>query len=322
VTEALTVLLILGIAVPHLLPLSSASPAAAATIWLSALCLRALTVLYVALYLVLFLPNTKVFSAVTHWCWHTILPLLATHLGLDGHRIGDAAVIVPAFVLAFSLISVALGVIRAARSLRIALTRSSLGRGPGNSLIVSGPDVLLAAAGITRPRVFVSAGALTTLDDEELAAGLDHERAHIARRHRFILVFAEFCRSLARFVPGTRTTMRELHYHLERDANHWALARHHDPYALASAICEAAASRATATPGLARLSGQGQATRRVDQLIELGAGAPGRALRRGLACAATVMACFVVALTASVPATVTAATSQPKVEQPPQDCET
>ena len=171
-TEALTVLLIVGIAVPHLLPLSSASPAVAATIWLSALCLRALTVLYVALYLVLFLPSTKVFAAVTHWCWHTVLPLLATHMGLDGHRIGDAAVILPAAVLAFSLVSVAVGVVRAARSVRAMLTRSSLGQGPGDSLIVGGPDVLLAAAGITRPRVFVSAGALTTLDDEELAAGL------------------------------------------------------------------------------------------------------------------------------------------------------
>jgi Zn-dependent protease with chaperone function len=206
VTQALTVLLIVGIAVPHLLPLSSASPAVAATIWLSALCLRALTALYVALYLVLFFPGTRLFSAVTHWCLHTVLPLLATHMGLHGHRVGDAASILPAFVLAFSLISVAVGVVRAARSVQALLTRSSLGQGPGDTLIVSGPGVLLAAAGITRPRVFVSAGALTTLDDDELAAGLDHERAHIARRHRFILVFAELCRSLARFVPGTRAT--------------------------------------------------------------------------------------------------------------------
>jgi Zn-dependent protease with chaperone function len=321
VTQALTVLLILGISAPHLLPLSSVSPAVAATIWLSALCLRALTVFYVALYLVLFLPNTSVFSAVTHWCWHTVLPLLATHMGLDGHRVGDAAAILPAFVLAFSLISVAVGVVRAARSVRALLSRSSLGQGPGDSLIVGGPDVLLAAAGITRPRVFVSAGALTTLDDEELAAGLDHERAHIARRHRFILVFAELCRSLARFLPGTRATLGELHFHLERDADHWALARRHDPYALASAICKAAASRATAAPGLVLLSGRGEATRRVDELIDGTAAVPGRALRRGSRLVAMAMACVVVVLVASVPATVAASTNQPPVERP-RHCET
>ena len=320
-TQALTVLLILGIAVPHLLPLSSTSPAVAATIWVSALCLRALTVLYVALYLVLFLPNTELFSAVTHWCWHTVLPLLATHMGLDGHSIGDATTILPAFVLAFSLVSVSVGVVRAARSVRAVLARSALGRGPGDSLIVGGADVLLAAAGITRPRVFVSAGALTALDDEELAAGLDHERAHIARRHRFILVFAELCRSLARFLPGTRTTLAELHFHLERDADQWALARRHDPYALASAICKAGASRATAGPGLVLLSGHGEATRRVDELVELGASKPGRARRRGLAPVAALMACFVVVLAASVPSTVAAASAQPKLEQP-RHCET
>ena len=315
-TQALTVLLILGIAAPHALPLSSASPTVAATIWLSALCLRALTVLYVALYLVLFLPNTQLFAAVTHWCWHTVLPLITTHLGLDGHSIGDAAVVVPAFVLAFSLISVSVGVVRAARSVRALLAGSAVGSGPGDSLIVGGADVLLAAAGITRPRVFVSAGALTALDDEELAAGLDHERAHIARRHRFVLVFAELCRSLARFLPGTRTTLGELHFHLERDADQWALARRHDPYALASAICKAGASRATADPGLVLLSGDGEATRRVDELVELGASKPSRALRRGLAGATAVMACFVVALAGSVPATVAAASTQPKLEQP------
>jgi len=249
------------------------------------------------------------------------LPLVTTHMGLDGHRIGDAAVIVPAFVLAFSLVSVAVGVVRAARSVRAMLARSSLGLGPGDSLIVSGRGVLLAAAGITRPRVFVSAGALTTLDDDELAAGLDHERAHIVRRHRFILVFAELCRSLARFLPGTRTTLRELHFHLERDADHWALARRHDPYALASAICKAATSRSTATPGLALLSGRGEATRRVDELMALGGPAPRRGFGRMLACTATFMACFVVAMASSVPATVAAATSQPTLEQP-RHCKT
>lgn len=320
-TEVLTFLLLCGLAAPHLLPLSSASPTVAATIWLSALCLRALTVLYVALYLILFLPNTSVFAAVTHWCWHTVLPLVTTHLGLNGHRVGDAAVIVPAFVLAFSLVSVAVGVVRAARSVRAMLAQSSLGMGPGDSLLVSGRDVLLAAAGITRPRVFVSAGALTTLDDDELAAGLDHERAHIVRRHRFILVFAELCRSLARFLPGTRTTLRELHFHLERDADHWALARRHDPHALASAICKAATSRVTATPGLVLLSGRGQATRRVDELIALGVTTPRRTSGRMLACAATLMACFVVALASSVPATVVAAASQPTLDQP-RHCET
>jgi len=61
--------------------------------------------------------------------------------------------------------------------------------------------VLVAAAGLRKPRVVVSAGALLNLDDEELAASLDHEHGHIVRRHRYVLVAAELCRALARLFP-------------------------------------------------------------------------------------------------------------------------
>jgi hypothetical protein len=50
-------------------------------------------------------------------------------------------------------------------------------------------------------------------------------------------------------------------------------------------------------------------------LIEPGAGAPGRGLRRALACAAAVMVCFVVSLAASVPATVAAGADRPTLER-------
>lgn len=314
-TEILTSALILALVLPHLLPLSTASPSVAATIWLSTLALRALTVLFLALYFVLFFPNTEAFSAITHWCWHTVLPLVTTHMGLDGHRIGDAAIIVPPFVLAFSAVSVGVGVFRAARAVHGMLVRSSLGQGPRDSLIVGGAGVLLAAAGITRPRVLVSAGALTALDDDELAAGLDHERAHIVRRHRFVLVFAEMMRAFARFLPGTGSTLGELRFHLERDADRWAVAQSHDPHALASAICKAATTRGSAVPGLALLSGHGHATRRVDELIEPNSRRPGRVARRSLALAAAVMVCFTLAIAVSVPAVALAGIQQGQLEQ-------
>lgn len=105
----------------------------AAAIWLAAPALRALTVLYLAMYLVLFLPTTEAFVAVTHWCWHTAIPLFTDHLGLDGHRIGDAAVILPALVVAASLVSVIFGVVRAARLVRRLLAQSSIGPDPPTS---------------------------------------------------------------------------------------------------------------------------------------------------------------------------------------------
>jgi len=50
--------------------------------------------------------------------------------------------------------------------------------------------VLVAAAGLRKRRVVVSADALLNLDHEELAAALDDEYGHIVRRHRKVLVAA------------------------------------------------------------------------------------------------------------------------------------
>ena len=306
----LTALLAVSIAAPHVVNLRHASPTAAVAVWFSALALRALSVLFVAMYLVLYLPETQAFVALTHWCWHAVLPLLTTHLGLDGHRVGDTAVLVPAVVLSASLVSAAFGVIRAARAVRRLLTHASLGPGPSDSLIVGGADVVVAAAGIARPRLLVSAGALTVLDDEELAAGLDHERGHIARRHRYLLVGAEICRGVARFLPGTRRVMQELTFHLERDADRWALARRHDPLALASAICKAATGRMTIGPALASLSGSSGVADRLDELVQPGDGTTGRFSRLLVSAAAVALVSVTVALTAALPATAVAGVGQ------------
>lgn len=307
-TAVLGALVAAGILGPHAVSFRGASPWVAAAVWLAALALRAMTVLYLAMYVVMFLPATDVFVALTHWCWHTVMPLFTTHLGLDGHRIGDTAVILPSIVVAASVVSVTFGLLRAAGMVREMLAQASLGPGPNDSLIVGGSDVMVAAAGIYRPRIIVSAGALTILDDEELAASLDHERGHIERCHRFLFVFAEVCRGLARFLPGTRAVMSELTFHLERDADRWALARRHDPLALASAICKAAAARATGGLALASLSGAG-VTERLDELV---AGPPaGQRLERlflgGTAC---VLICVALALAALLPATAVAGLGQ------------
>jgi len=255
-----------AIALPHVIPLDRARPSVAASIWMSALALRALTMVFLALFVVFFVRASQLFDLVTHWCWHGVIPFLATHLALNGHRIGDAATVVPALALVASLVSVAVGVRRAGRAVRRLMRRQAVGRGPAGSVIVGGSEVMLAATGVKRPQILVSAGALTALDDEELAAGLAHERGHIARHHSAVVLVAELCRALARFVPGARTALVELRYHLERDADQWALRHRNDPLALASAICKAAGvppSVAAVTAGL----GDTSSTRRVRQLL-------------------------------------------------------
>jgi hypothetical protein len=45
---------------------------------------------------------------------------------------------------------------------------------------------------------------------------------------------------VARAIPGIRTGERELRFHIQRDADQYAVRTLHDPLSLASAICKAA----------------------------------------------------------------------------------
>lgn len=247
-----------ALAAPHLLSQTRLSAPEAIAMWLSALALRAAVVLSLVLIAVLYLPATELFALLTHWCVHAVIPVLATHLGFDGHRIGDAAVLVPALVIAVSALSVGFGVWRGARAAKRWLRRDSLGPGPSSSVIVGGSDVIVAAAGLRAPQVVVSAGALVELDDAELAAGLEHEWGHVTRRHRFIALAGQLMAGVSRLLPGGRRALDHLEFQLERDADEYAVRRTGDRLALASAICKAAATHSgPRMPALASLGGSG-----------------------------------------------------------------
>ena len=297
-TIALAVMVACAIGLPHLLPLQRARPWVAAAAWVAVLVLRAATATSLAFFTFVVLPRTEYFAMISHRCWHAIVPLMEAHLGLNGHDIGQAAALLPVFVLAGSLVSALWALRRAASAVRRLVCRDAVEGGPDGSLIVGGQPVVVAAAGLRRPRVVVSAGALMALDDAELAASLEHERGHIERRHRFVLLLAQLCRALARFLPGTRAAVAELAFHLERDADEFAVSRRHDPAALAGAICKAAGA-AEPSPALAGLGGP-HVTERVIALTREARGGH-RAGRMGAALA-TAIAGTALALALVVPA--------------------
>ncbi len=301
---AVAALVAAGIVLPHLLRLQRAAPIAGAVLWGCSLALRALAGIFVALYIVFFLPATETFGALTHWCLHVVVPLVAAHVGFSGHRLGDAAIVLPGTLVAVSFTSVVFGLARATRAVRGLLAGGALGLGPSHTVVVGGSGVLVAAAGLARPQLVVSAGALAQLDDEELAAGLDHERGHIVRRHRYVLVVAELFGALGRIVPGSRRAYDELAFHLERDADRWALGRRHDRLALASAICKAATMRTARSPAFVALGGSG-VTARLDELTD--AVAPVRRRRAvPLNALAGVVAALTIGVAVAVPGTVRA----------------
>jgi len=238
-----------------------------------------------------------------------VLPLVGTHLPLEGHRLGDTATLLPGLFLALSTVSFSWALARTAQAVRSMLRRRALSGGPMGSLIVPDGEVLVAAARVRHPTVVVSAGALCAFDDEELAASVDHERGHIARHHRFLLVLGELCRSVGRLVPGGPQALT-----LERDADEYALARRHDPLALASAICKAGGA-STAVPTTLALEGDGNV---VDRLRLLMSGSPrgGHVLHRTALFAVVAMATLILGLVVALPGVV-AAGAQTLAEAPP-----
>ena len=297
-TAAVASLALVAVALPHLLRLDRARPATAATLWAAALTLRALIFISGALYLILVFPGTAAFRAFSHWCEHAGLPLVG-HVDVQGHAVGAVLVLVPVVAATSGLALAVWGMARAARSVVRMLEASALGAGPAGSVIVGGPDVAVAAAGLVRPRVVVTAGALAALDDDELAAGLAHEQGHIARHHHLLLIYAECCRALARFLPGTRRAVAEFRFQLERDADEWTLRRHHDPCALASAICKAATH---GTPPVIAALGGGAVERRLDVLMAPPPARTGAWRRPLIDTAAVLMACVALSSTVAIPA--------------------
>ena len=299
-TAAFTVLLVAGIGLPHLLSLRRVSPRLAAVVWLGALVLRALLALLVITLLVLFGPATPLFRALTRWCWHFVAPLGAAHLGLSGHAIGHAATVAPAVIVAASAVSATWAVLNAVRRVAEAVRDCSLGRGPQGTVIVGGREMVVAAAGLRQPKIIVSAGALMLLNDAELAASIEHERGHVTRRHRYVLLTAEICRAVSCPRPGGRRAVSELAFHLERDADEYALERGHDRLALAGAICKTLSS--TRAPNLLMpLGGGTSALDRVRMLVAAPV-ARGRTATRAAAICAAMMFSLALASGTALPA--------------------
>ncbi|MDQ3644676.1 MAG: M56 family metallopeptidase [Actinomycetota bacterium] len=299
--------LFLAIGAPHVLPLRRVAPALGAAVWMSALALRALVAIGASIFIFVYLPQTGVYDAIAHWCWHQVLPVLTAHLGLSGHPLVHVAIVLPGLVLAGSLLWMAFGFARAWLAMRSQL-RGSVGRGPFGSTIIEDSDIVVGVTGLGRSRIVVSDTALAAMDDEELRASFSHELGHIERRHPPLLLATSMLTALGRSLPGTGNAARELRLCLERDADEYAVARTRDPLALASAICKAATG--SAPTGATGLGGSGRVVPRLDYLQGRVPRA-GRSLDRAARLLAVLSATMVVVLSLTLPSW---ATTAPQVE--------
>ncbi len=135
------------------------------------------------------------------------------------------------------------------------------------------------------PRVVLTSGALALFDDEELAAVLAHEHAHLAERHDLVVLpFAAWSTAL-RWLPTVRHSRAAVDGLVEMVADDRACA-HCDRTVLACAL--ARFSGAGVPTGALAATGTGQVLARVHRLLEPPARSP--RLRVGLlALAAAVL---------------------------------
>jgi hypothetical protein len=251
-------------AAPHYLPLHRAEPLTGAVVWMLALLLRALIVVGATTFVFARLAHTNLLEAALNWCWHEVLPDIPGWLGFAEHPVAHAVVAVPIFTIAVALVTHLFRGLRAWLGLRRRLAGTGAA-GPRGAALLADDDVVVAVTRFGRGRVVVSDGALEAMDDDELAAGMAHEFAHLRRRHRPLLLLASLLSTIGGALPGTTHAHRELCFQLERDADAWAVRRLHDPLSLASAICKAAG--ALEPRGTASLAGKGPVTRRLAELI-------------------------------------------------------
>ncbi|MGI8720916.1 MAG: M56 family metallopeptidase [Geodermatophilaceae bacterium] len=186
---------------------SGAAPRAGMAAWAAAMASVVLSWVVAAIVLVVDLVRAwgqvdRLFAA----CFTT---LRATAIGGYGQFLqAILAMLTASAVLALGVLAtrVATGVRRAnvhtQRHAEAALLAArGASRGPGGTIVVDAAEPSVYCLASRPPTIVITTGALGALDEEQLAAVLVHEDAHLAGRHHQLLALA---RALAKILPGIR----------------------------------------------------------------------------------------------------------------------
>lgn len=165
--------------------------------------------------------------------WHVTANASSHHVTLLGERLGYPAANLDALIVLVlavpSLIAIVLVLTRAAREVLAAATRRRLLEGcsagsVSGARLIEDERPLAFCAGLLRPRVYVSTGAVALLDERALIAVLEHERHHARRRDPLRLAAGRVLAGSLFFVPGLRELARHQQTLAELGADEAAVA--------------------------------------------------------------------------------------------------
>jgi Zn-dependent protease with chaperone function len=144
---------------------------------------------------------------------------LCEHVAPGGPPVGIAAA-TAAGVIALLASRAALGVRRRHRMARVAQEIGWQSRLGGHQLVVLPSEELVAFSTAGRPgQVVMSRGLITALSDDELAAVLRHEVAHVQHRHQRYLLLARVVERSLGLLPMVRRGVTALRCAVERWAD-------------------------------------------------------------------------------------------------------
>jgi len=195
--------------------------------------------------------------------------------------------------LCWILVAASATVLRARQRQRMLLNLLAHGdpKVPG-ALVVDHPAAAAYCLPGLRSTIVLSAGVLALLDDDELAAVLAHERAHLRERHDLVLLpFSALLRAF-RWAAVARRAQRAVALLVEMHADDRAL-RHRSAKELATALLRVGAAGGGAVPSgaLAAIdcATDGDVTARVIRLLRPSPGlSPAARVLTGLTAAAAV----------------------------------
>jgi Zn-dependent protease with chaperone function len=195
--------------------------------------------------------------------------LLAGILGL--RLLALTAGLVLLLLLCWILVAASAAVIRARRRQRMLLSLLAHGdpKVPG-ALVVDHPSATAYCVPGIRSKIVISAGALDLLDQDELAAVLAHERAHLRERHDLVLLpFTALLRAF-RWSAVAREAYAAVALLVEMLADDRAL-RHRPARELATALLRVGAAGGAQAPNgalsAADWEADGQVAARVSRLL-------------------------------------------------------
>lgn len=194
----------------------------------------------------------------------------------------------------YCLVTSLLSAARERRRQSDALALVARGHDGSEALVVDHPAAAAYCLRGRRPQIVLTSGAVAALDDDELAAVLAHERAHLRGRHDLVLAVSGALHRAFPWVPVFRVAHRELTRLVEMVADDVA-ARRNDRLTVAAALVRLAEASA---PAAALGAGGTTSLARVRRLV---------APAHPLGTARSVLAAFAIAALVATPVAVVVA---------------